>query len=288
MSVQQNLFPYVPEDFPLLFLSQEALDHLLTQLADDLMATQLTKNVSLEDLYPISGMQIGLLFHDQTMVGSGVYVEHVAFQMKEKLHLEAFIRSWGGLLATHPILRTSFISGEVSAQAVWQGVPLPFTLIDITHLSYEEQKSHLLAFSQSDYKQGFQIQQAPLFRLTLFSLAEQHHYLLWSFHHILLDGWSISLLFQEFLTRYEALSQGKEPLIQASRPYRDYIAWLQLQDQFAAEQFWRNELQGINSSTPLPLKSNHTSLRKEQKLVYRHQYVQLSRQISQQIQTVAR
>src|SRR5205807_4001805 len=112
----------------------------------------------------------------------------------------------------------------------------------------------------------------------------EHHQLVWSFHHAILDGWSVSLLLQEFFARYQALAQGSQPQLPAGRPYRDYIAWLQQQDQAEAEAFWRQQLVGLTAPTSLPLKASQP----EAEPSYRQQNLLLSREVSQGLNTVAR
>jgi len=115
MRAQYDLFPYIPEDFPLLQLSQEGLDRLLAQVADSAPRLAEANDVLLEDLYPLAGMQAGLLFHSQA---SGLYVEQLNFAMDGAVQLPALIESWEQMLAAHPILRTSFVGQEALAQAV--------------------------------------------------------------------------------------------------------------------------------------------------------------------------
>ena len=244
MHAQYDLFPYIPEDFPLLQLSQQGLDRLVAQAAS--YAPRLAESTSalLEDLYPLAGMQAGLLFHSQA---SGLYVEQLNLGMDGVLQLPALTESWEQMLAAHPTLRTSFVGQDVLTQAVWQRVPLPLRVIDATLLSLQEQEDLVHEYQQADRQRGFVRERAPLLRLTVFCLGGQHHQLLWSFHHAILDGWSVSLLLQEFFARYQALSQGRQPQLLVGRPYRDYIAWLQQQDQQAAQAFWRQQLAGFQS-----------------------------------------
>src|SRR5437660_4346724 len=285
MRAQYDLFPYIPEDFPLLQLSQEGLDRLLAQVAD--CAPQLAEadGALLEDLYPLAGMQAGLLFHSQA---SGLYVEQLNFGMDGALQLPALIESWEQMLAAHPILRTSFVGQEALAQAVWQRVPLPLTVMDLTALGQEEQEQQVHAYRQADARRGFDIQQAPLLRLTVLRLGAHHHQFLWSFHHAILDGWSVPLLLQEFFARYQALSQGDQPQLPASRPYRDYIAWLQQQDQAEAQAFWQQQLVGFTAPMPLPLKTSQGLAQLEAEPSYGQQDLLLSQEVSQGLQRVAR
>src|SRR3989440_12629210 len=171
-ALQADHCPYIPEDIPLLQLSQQGLDRLVAQAAS--YAPQLAESTSalLEDLYPLAGMQAGLLFHSQA---SGLYVEQLNFSMDGALQLPALSESWEQMLAAHPILRTSFVGQEALAQAVWQKVPLPLTVMDLTALGQEEQEQQVRAYQRTDARRGFDIQQAPLLRLTVFRLGAHHH-----------------------------------------------------------------------------------------------------------------
>ncbi|MBV9689028.1 MAG: amino acid adenylation domain-containing protein, partial [Ktedonobacteraceae bacterium] len=288
-SSQQTTFPYIPDDFPLLRISQSSLDHLLDQICrSGRTAERIAISRQVQDLYPLSGMQAGLLFHSQAAPDSGLYVVQVNLLVEGNLHLSALVGSWQQLVATHPILRTSFIGEELLTQVVWQHVPLPLVVMDYNELSPEEQKQHLQAYQQEDQRRGFVEQRAPLLRLTLFQLGPQQLHLLWSFHHAILDAWSITLLLNELFSRYEMLAQDQSLVVPASRSYRDYILWLNQQDQQAAEQFWREELCGFTESTPLPLKQAHASKQRIVESTYGKKTARLSSMLSERLRTVAR
>jgi amino acid adenylation domain-containing protein/non-ribosomal peptide synthase protein (TIGR01720 family) len=280
-AAQGSRCPYIPEDFPLLQVSQAGLDRLLTQIQ---ASRPWASNVVLEELYPLAGMQAGLLFHSQAAGEQGLYTEHVSFQVEGPFRPAAFVDSWRHLLAAHPVLRTSFVGEEVLAQAVWQSVPLPLVVMDVTGLSQHERDQQVRAYQQADARRSFVLQEPPLLRVAVVRVGTQHHQVLWSFHHAILDGWSVSLLLRELFARYQARVQATEPDLPACRPYRDYIAWLLLQDQQAAEAFWSDELQGLTAPTPLPLTTTHSLTQPS----YGQQKVQLSKEVSQHLLTVAR
>src|SRR5439155_24829830 len=88
-------------------------------------------------------------------------------------------------------------------------------------------------------------------RLTLVQLAEGAYQFILSFHHLLFDGWSFAILLKEVFAYYEAFYQSQDLRLERSRPYGDYIAWLQRQDLSKAEMFWRQALKGFMAPTPL-------------------------------------
>ncbi|VEP16804.1 conserved hypothetical protein [Hyella patelloides LEGE 07179] len=211
------------------------------------------KNV--EDIYELSPMQQGMLFHTLSASESGVYFEQPNFTIHGSLDTSAFKQAWQKIVDRHPVLRTCFYWEELdkAVQVVHKQVDLPWVEKDWRDLNPTKQQQQLQSFLQQDRQQGFELARPPLIRFTLIRLTEDTYQFVWSFHHILLDGWSMHSLFKEMLILYEPLKQGEQLSLPRPRPrpYRDYIAWLQQQDLAAAKQFWQERLQGFYAPTPL-------------------------------------
>jgi hypothetical protein len=150
-------------------------------------------------------------------------------------------------------LRTAFYWEEADKplQVVYASAELSWVEADWQASSEPEQAEKLEAFLQRDRTQGFHLDQAPLMRCALFRLGPQRHRFVWSHHHLLMDGWCNALLIQEVLACYRAQCQGQTLTLQPPRPYRDYILWLQQQDQQAAQAYWQETLTGFTAATPL-------------------------------------
>ena len=208
---------------------------------------------NIESFYPLSPMQQGMLFHSRLAPQSGVYVEQVQCTLRGDLQVAAFEQAWQDVMARHAILRTSFVGEKLKepVQIVHRDLEVPLEILDWRHLSRDEQQSRLEARAASERAQGFDLTQAPLLRLALVRTTDETHEFLWTYHHILLDGWSQPLLYQEVFSLYEAHIRGEELALAPSRAYRDYIVWLKRQDMAAAETFWRNTLEGFDTPTPL-------------------------------------
>jgi amino acid adenylation domain-containing protein len=208
---------------------------------------------NVEAVYPLSPMQQGMLFHSLYAPESGVYFEQLTCTLRGDLDVSAFQRAWQRVVERHPVLRTSFAwkSLDKTLQIVHRQVELPFERQDWRRFSPDEQEARLEAFLQAERRRGFNLSQPPLIRLALVQTAGDACRFVWSHHHALLDGWSIPLLLKEVLAFYEALRQGQDIQLPPSRPYRDYIAWLQQQDMAEAETFWRRALQGFIAPTRL-------------------------------------
>ncbi len=207
----------------------------------------------IEDSYPLSPMQQGMLFHSLYDEQSGVDIEQIVCNLHEKLDVEMLVQAWKKLSERHPILRTSFNwhSPNGPTQQVCHDVPLSFTQYDWRALDREEQISHCNTYLRLDRQQGFDLSQAPLMRLTLFQLTEAEYQLVWTFHHILLDGRSFPLLLKEVFDLYEAFCQGQDLQIASPRSYRDYITWLKQKDNSKAKGFWQQLLKDFSTPTPL-------------------------------------
>ncbi|MBV9791503.1 MAG: amino acid adenylation domain-containing protein, partial [Chloroflexi bacterium] len=178
-----------------------------------------------------------------------------SWNLQGTIDQDAFTRAWQEVLDRHPILRTAcyWEDLEEPLQVVQRGVTVPLSRHDWQSLTPAEQQEKLESHLADDRRRGFDLSQAPLLRLDLIALAPDNHQLVLSCHHLLLDGWSLAIVLKEFLAFYESLRQGQTLQLPRSRPYRDYIAWLQQQDMAEVEGFWRETLKGFSAPTPLGL-----------------------------------
>ena len=164
---------------------------------------------------------------------------------------------------------------------------LPWNNLDWQGLSTIEQQQQLKKLLQTQREQGFQFNQAPLMECTLIQLGEDNYQFIWSHHHILMDGWCSSIIFKEVLSFYEAEVRGETCYLPTPRPYRDYIAWLNSQDQEAALDFWRQTLQGFSAPTPLVVDKTQYQNQQQQGSDYQELELRLSTRVSRKLQSVA-
>ena len=152
-------------------------------------------------------------------------------------------------------MRTAFVWEGVDKplQIVRQIVKLPLTEFDWRGLTANEQQQSFSTFLRTDRYRGFELTQVPLMRLSLIRLKEDAYRFVWSYHHIVLDGWSEALLLKEVFECYEAYRQGRELLLAQGHPYRNYISWMQQQDLSAAESFWRETFKDFAAPIQLPI-----------------------------------
>ncbi|QDE69016.1 non-ribosomal peptide synthetase [Myxococcus xanthus] len=206
---------------------------------------------NIEDLYPLSPLQGGMLFHAIAEPGRGLYFNQLVCELRGHLDVEVFTQAWNTVVAAHPVLRTAFVWDDVDEpmQVVLREVDLPVRIEDWRDLSPEARESRLDALLAQDRREGFDLSWAPLVRLALLRIGDDAHRFVFSHSHLILDGWSVPLVIRDVLALYEGACAGKQPRIAAPRPYRDYIGWLGEQDLAVSEAFWRQALEGFDAPT---------------------------------------
>ena len=210
---------------------------------------------SIEDIYELSPLQQGMLFDSLSKENAGLYLYQMSYTLHGNLNVAAFEQAWQQILSRHQILRASFHweGLEKSVQVIHQQAKLPFQMHDWRALPNAEQQQRLAACIQEKQQRGFDFTQPPLLQIDLFRRAEQVYQFVWSFHHLLLDAWSTSLLLQEALEYYRAFNKDELLHLKRPRPFREYIDWCQQQDAAKVESYWRRELQGLTTPTPLTI-----------------------------------
>ncbi|HWX41226.1 MAG TPA: condensation domain-containing protein, partial [Blastocatellia bacterium] len=206
-----------------------------------------------EAIYPLSPAQQGMLFESLRAPGSGIHIEQVSCILSGSLKPSAFERTWQMLIERHPILRTVFVwKDQVEPlQVVLRNVEAPIERNDWRGCSSAEQQRRLQEYLAAERMRGFEVTKPPLIRLALFDLDNGHYQFVWTYHHILMDGWCRPILFRELLSLYDACNEGLLLQLQETRPYHDYIVWLRQQDLGKAEAFWKRTLKGFTKPTPL-------------------------------------
>ena len=194
-----------------------------------------------------------MLFHAVWEKGSGVDIAQILIDLHETLDVEKFKRAWWRIIARHQVLRTSFRWENLDEpqQQVHSKVELSWEEQDWRAFSDVEREKRLADFLAADRRRGFDMEHAPLFRLTLLRYGEADNRLIWTYHHILLDGRSRRLLQREVFAYYEAFLRDEDLTWPQPRPFRDYIDWLQQQDFREHESFWRQSLKGFTAATRL-------------------------------------
>src|SRR5258706_3983602 len=142
------------------------------------------------DCYSLSPLQRGLLFHHFEASNSGDYIQQVVLTLPESLHASALREAWQEVLDRHSALRTTFLWQTTAPplQQVHPNVFLPWQEYECSDLTAKQQEEKLSAFLAFERERGFDITEPPLMRVALFRFGKEDFRLVWTFHHILIDG----------------------------------------------------------------------------------------------------
>jgi amino acid adenylation domain-containing protein len=207
----------------------------------------------IDDVYPLTPVQQGMLFHTLVDPEAGHYVEQFVCGLRGELDLPALRGAWRRLIARHPALRSTIHWDDRGRpyQVVHRRAAPSIDYRDWSGLPDSQRQERIAAFLASDRKAGFDSSRPPLSRVALIRIDPERHQLIWSIHHVAIDGWCLSVLLHEALDTYEALRRGEEPSPAPARPFRDYVAWRLGRDEGEAEAYWREALRGFTEPTPL-------------------------------------
>ncbi|MEU0842433.1 non-ribosomal peptide synthase/polyketide synthase [Streptomyces sp. NPDC005962] len=231
-----------PSDFPLARLDQAGVDRLV----GDGRGT--------EDVYPLTPLQEGMLFHRLVGDGQDVYLDQATLTLAGVGDPHAFALAWQQTVDRTPVLRSGVVWEDVErpVQFVRRRAAVPVTHVDGRELPEERRAAELDRLRAEDLALGLDLTAPPLMRLTIVRLPDDQVALIWTSHHLILDGWSLAQVFTEVCERYAAAARGDRPALTARRPFRDYLHWLEGQDGREAEEHWRALLAGVTAPTPLP------------------------------------
>ncbi|ARX89450.1 peptide synthetase [Streptomyces alboflavus] len=231
-----------PSDYPLARLDQAALDRIVGD------------GRAVADLYPLTPMQAGMLFHSLLDPDGRTYVNQVQLVLRGVTDPHSLAEAWQHTADANPVLRTRLEWQETAEplQVVQPRATVPVTHHDWTAWSAERREQEMDRLLAADRAAGVDLGAAPLMRLTLIRLSPDRVRVVWTFHHVLLDGWSAAQVFDEVCERYAALTTGRRPEVPDRAAFADYLGWLNDQDHEQAEQYWRTVLAGFTAPTELP------------------------------------
>lgn len=237
--------------------SSDFSSHTLSTEEWDVLSERLKADGSIadiEDIYPLSYMQEGMLFHYLKEEGTTAYFEQATFEISGDLHIPAFERSVNELLNRYDVLRTVFIYEDLARpqQVVWKQRSLTVHTEDLSAMGENQRAAYIKAFKAHDRKRGFDIQRDLLLRISILKTKENSYTLIWSFHHLIMDGWCLGIIFTDVFQNYHALQQGKTIKLDKAPSYRKYIEWLYGNDREEALSYWKNYLDNYTQQTTIP------------------------------------
>ncbi|HZI08637.1 MAG TPA: condensation domain-containing protein, partial [Archangium sp.] len=206
------------------------------------------ERASREQPLPLSFAQQRMWFLEQLEPGRSTYNMPAALRVSGPLDVAALERCFTELVRRHEVLRTTYqAQGGSALQVIHAPTALPVGRVDLSALPAATREAEALRLAREEGERPFELASGPLLRATLLKLAETEHLLVVVLHHIVSDGWSITVLIQEVSALYEAFSKGRpSPLPELPVQYADYALWqrqwlvgAELERQFA---YWKQQL----------------------------------------------
>ncbi|WP_144668195.1 non-ribosomal peptide synthetase [Bacillus altitudinis] len=209
------------------------------------------KRDQVQDMYYLSPMQEGMLFHTLHHQEKGFYVEQMDMNVKGTLRSDLLEKSMNIIVERYDIFRTVFLHEKVKrpVQVVLKNRPFQLDIVDIQDLSESEQLERIDRFKQKDQLRGFDLSKDLLMRASVFQTGPSSYRWIWSYHHILLDGWCFGLVVQELFAIYDALLHDIPYRLEPVKPYKEYIQWLEKQDKQASLEYWTQSLAGFEGQS---------------------------------------
>ncbi|XOS93335.1 condensation domain-containing protein [Brevibacillus laterosporus] len=267
-----------PSDVLLKGLTVEELEQLIEQ----------TQHVGeLENAYTLTPMQKGMLFHSLVNPHLGAYFEQTTFTLQGAFDVIAFEKSLNVLVQRNEVLRTNFYSGwkEHPVQVVFREKPAGFLYEDLRELNEEQCEAYIATLLKRDKDKGFDLAHDTLMRVTILRTKDETYRFVWSFHHILMDGWCLSLIAKEVFEIFFAYQEQSQPQLAPVRPYSSFIEWLEKQDGEAASRYWHDYLEGYEHQTILGKTKRQE---KPAEFVVKRHIISLSEQLTQRMNQIAK
>ena len=156
--------------------------------------------------------------------------------------------------------RTNFYSDflDIPLQIVYQEKKFEFNYEDVAGTSELQRKTYVDEYIEQDKARGFDLQRDSLIRMSVLRTNHEEYRVIWSFHHILMDGWCMSLVSKEIFENYFAIRENRKPQVTLLTPYSQFIEWLEQQDHQGAITYWTHYLKGYEGQTKSAWRKNQT------------------------------
>lgn len=223
-----------PSDFPAAGLNQRALDTLVAA------------HPGIEDVFPLSPVQQGMLYHSLLHPESAHYRDQQELRVTGRIDVDAFQAAWGDVVARHPALRSA---------VVWRGVPQPVHVVQSAHgiptrifdwctRPAEDLRHDLRSLSVRERAEPFALSDRAPIRLALVRVSPEQLIVYLTYHHLLLDGWSVALMLRELMDCYGSRLAGAQAELPPAVSFRRHVEWLAGRDPKPTERYWRSVFEG--------------------------------------------
>ncbi|NSX02821.1 non-ribosomal peptide synthetase [Cupriavidus gilardii] len=239
----------------------------------------------IESIAALTALQQGVLFHALERGDGDPYHYQRVFDIRGELAIDDFVRAWQWTADRHQALRSDFIWGEsdVPLQIAYKRRPVQVEQADWRSMPADEQRRQLEARLSAQRREGFPFRRAADLRLCLVRVEARRWWLVWSFHHVAMDGWSVGMALSDVLQSYLALRRGQPLPATAPRPFSAYLQWLGQRDKAVSATYWQQALADVEVPTPLPASATEVG-----RSGYAEQKLSLSPTLSETARALAR
>jgi len=211
-------------------------------------------NENIKDIYKLSPMQEGMYYQYLLDKASMAYFQQMRFQFHDYLNIDVVKMSLKEIFKRYNILRTVFNHEklDIPLQIVLKECENEVHYEDIKPMDIDSKKSYVENYIEQDKKRLFNLNKDILMRVSIFEVNENEYDFIWSFHHIIMDGWCLGIIISEFFEIYNSFIETRDYKLPVVKQYRKYIDWLEKQDKNTSKEYWKNYLQGYNKMTGIP------------------------------------
>lgn len=231
----------------------------LPGLAGDVLtreeADRLQQAHAAEDIWPLSPMQEGLLFHAGLDASADSYFEQMRVSVTGTLDMAILEQTMNDILDRHASLRAIFVQEGYTRplQLIIRNRKIDFSYRDIRQACTDGRQEEMIAlFLQADRARKFDLARDLLIRMLVLQTGDNEFVIVWTNHHIILDGWSMGVLLKEFSQLYTAHMHEQPVVLDEPASYSRYLHWLQQRDDASSISYWKKYLDGFDTPTGLP------------------------------------
>jgi len=216
-----------------------------------LKKTKISKE-NVQNIYNLTPVQKGMLFYYLKEGRKSEYIELICLKVNGYIDYNIFENAWGIVTKRNDSLRTIFRWEKMdnSVQIVLKNHTIPIKILDFSNNSEISSEDQLKTMLEDDLKSGIDISSQPM-RVTLIKLATNQYYIVMTNHHIILDGWSTSIILKEFFESYFQLLKNTENLFEEKASYKEYVKYINSKNQVTLRDYWSTYLSDFNQPSEL-------------------------------------
>jgi amino acid adenylation domain-containing protein/non-ribosomal peptide synthase protein (TIGR01720 family) len=212
---------------------------------------ELNRKQAVADVYKLSPLQQGIYYHWLTSDDPTLYFEQLSYNINAtNLDIDTVAQAYNILLSSYAVLRTGFTNGYNGTllQVVYKEARDSF--------SYQEvaDRNQIVSLKAQDRQRGFDLKESSQVRLMVVKSSQTNYEFIWSFHHIIMDGWCISIVVNDFYSILQQLQDGQQVQLPVTQPYVNYIKWLDNVQEEASLSYWEEQLSGYHAVATVPYK----------------------------------